>query len=220
MNRLDRDTFWFNLAAQYATRATCPRASIGAILVKFDRLVGAGFNGTAPGLPHCLERHTLKQHLKIDHCAWAVHAERNALYNALIPADGATLYVVGMRTVCPDCRDYLTSRGVTDIRYREAAPSLDALARDIRTWQAATFPTGTVESAAEHLRREVAELLENPGHREEQADVFHLLVQLSRLSGNDLAADVAWKFAINRARKWQAPDAAGVVEHVREEATR
>lgn len=217
--RPDRDTFWFGQAAQYATRATCPRASIGAILVKFDRLIGAGFNGAPPGLPHCLERNqTLEQHLTIDHCVWAVHAERNALYNALIPADGATLYVVGVRRVCEYCRDYLESRGVTDIRYREPAPSLDALARDIRAWQAVTFPRATAASVAEHLRREAEELANDPSSPAEMADVFHLLVAAAEANGYDLVDLVARKFAINRQREWQAPDEAGVVEHVREVA--
>ena len=220
VNRPSRDDFWFGLAAQYATRATCPRASIGAVLVKFDRIIGAGFNGAAPGLPHCLERNqTREQHLAIDHCAWAVHAERNALYNALIPADGATLYVVGIRRVCEHCRDYLESRGVTDIRYREPSAALpaglDALARDIRAWQAETFPLATPASVSEHLRREAEELSGEPNNPEEIADIFHLLVAAAEANGCDLAAVVATKFAVNQARVWGRPDAAGVVEHVR-----
>lgn len=31
MSRPSRDAFWYGLAAQYATRATCPRAAIGAV---------------------------------------------------------------------------------------------------------------------------------------------------------------------------------------------
>jgi dCMP deaminase len=216
VNRLDRDTFWFGLAAQYATRATCPRAAIGAILVKFDRLCGAGFNGARPGQPHCLERNqTLEQHLALDHCGWAVHAERNALYNALIPADGATLYVVGPRPICPDCRDYLRSRGVDDIRYSYGVPSLDTLARDIRAWQAQTFPLATPSSIAEHLRREAQELAEAPLSPEEIADIFHLVIAAAETNGYDLADIVGRKFTENVARRWQSPDEAGVVEHVR-----
>lgn len=216
MSRPSRDDFWFALASQYATRATCPRAQIGAVLVKFDRVIGCGFNGAPPGLPHCLERNqTLEQHMAIDHCAWAVHAERNALYNALIPADGATLYVVGIRRVCQPCHDYLDARGVADIRYRSGVATLDGLARDIRAWGETTFPSSNPSSTAEHLRREADELLVNPMNGEEMADVFHLLVQLARVTDVDLTAEVARKFAINLRREWQQPDAAGVVEHVR-----
>lgn len=218
--RPDRDSFWFGIAAQYATRATCPRASIGAVLVKFDRIVGAGFNGAAPGLPHCLERgQTFEEHMALDHCGWSVHAERNAVYNTFIQVDGATLYVVGPRPICPDCRDYLTSRGVTDIRWRSGATSLDSLARDIRAWQAETFPHATPASVAEHLRREAAELADEPSNPEEMADVFHLLVAAAEANGYDLAEIVGLKFAVNQARTWGKPDIHGVVEHVRDEVT-
>lgn len=217
MSRPSRDDFWFGLAAQYATRATCPRAQIGAILVKFDRLCGAGFNGARPGQPHCLERNqTLEQHMALDHCGWSVHAEKNALYNALIPADGATLYVVGPRPICPDCRDYLKSRGVEDIRHREDVSTLDSLAGAIWPWARATFPQATADSWSKHLLKEARELADEPTSGEEMADVFHLLVGLARVSGVDLVGEVARKFAINRARAWGHPDADGIVEHVRE----
>lgn len=217
--RPDRDTFWFGLAAQYATRATCPRAAIGAVLVKFDRLIGAGFNGAPEGEPHCLEvdGETLALHMALDHCHRARHAEINALRNALLPPFGATLYVTGNRPVCINCKARLRESGITDIRDRYDVPSLDDLARQIRAWGAATFPTSTPESTAEHLRREIDELLADPTDAVEQADVFHLLVQLARVTGVDLAAEVERKFSINRRRIWQQPDpVTGVVEHVRE----
>jgi dCMP deaminase len=217
MTRPSRDDFWFGIAAKYAERATCPRASIGAVLVKFDRIIGAGFNGAPPGLPHCLERNqTLRQHLEIDHCAWAVHAERNAVYNTFIQVDGATLYVVGPRPICPDCRDYLASRGVTDIRHRPSVTTLDGLFRDANTWQAATFPRATPASVAEHLRREVAELAADPTDTSELADVVFLAIGLAYELGVDLKQIVAAKLTVNMARTWGKPDADGVVEHVRE----
>ena len=220
MSRPSRDDYFFEIASVVATRSTCPRAAIGATLVKFGRVIGTGYNGTASGLPHCLERHqTLEQHLEIDHCAWAVHAERNALYNALIPADGATLYVVGPRPICPDCRDYLRSRGVDDIRHRYGVATLDSLARDIRAWQAETFPHATPASVAEHLRREAEELAGEPSNPAEMADIFHLLVAAAEANGYDLADLIAAKFAINRSRRWGQPDRSGVVEHVREGVT-
>lgn len=222
MSRPSRDAFWFSLAAQYATRATCPRAQIGAVLVKFDRLIGAGFNGAPEGEPHCLEieGETLAMHLALDHCNRARHAEINALRNALLPSFGATLYVSGNRPICIACKARLRESGVTDIRHEFGMPSLDALARDIRAWQAVTFPRATAASVAEHLRREAEELADDPSSVEEVADIFHLLIAAAEANGCDLIAEVARKFAINRQRQWQAPDAAGVVEHVREEVTR
>jgi NTP pyrophosphatase (non-canonical NTP hydrolase) len=93
--------------------------------------------------------------------------------------------------------------------------SLDTLAQQIREFGAATFPTSTPESTAEHLRREVVEILADPTNGEEQADAFFLLVQLARVSGNDLAVEVARKLEINKARTWKPADHLGVVEHVK-----
>jgi hypothetical protein len=187
------------------------------VLVKFDRLIGAGFNGAPPGLSHCLERNqTLAQYLEIDHCAWAVHAERNAVYNTFVQVDGATLYVVGLRPICPDCRDYLASRGVTDIRHRSSVTTLDGLFRDVNEWQAATFPRATPASVVEHLRREVAELVADPTDTSELADVVFLAIGLAYELDVDLKQIVAEKLAVNRARTWGEPDDHGVVEHVRE----
>lgn len=102
--------------------------------------------------------------------------------------------------------------------YESEAPALDTLAQQIRDWGRITFPTSTPASTAEHLRREVLEILADPTNGEEQADAFFLLVQLARISGNDLAAEVAKKLEINLARKWKPADHLGVVEHVKEEA--
>ena len=46
--------------------------------------------------------------------------------------------------------------------------------------------------------------------------MFFVLAQVCDRAGIDLPGELARKLAINRARIWQAPDASGVVEHVRE----
>lgn len=103
--------------------------------------------------------------------------------------------------------------------YEAETPTLDTLAQQIRAWGRVTFPTSTPASTAEHLRREVLELVANPYDGFEQADVFFLLIQLARVTGNDLPFAVQQKLAINLKRQWQAPcPETGVVEHVREEA--
>jgi dCMP deaminase len=207
------DDYFFQVAAVVATRATCPRASIGAVLVKNKRVIGTGYNGVPERFDHCAET---AEHLALQHCPDAVHAEYNALANALVPAFGATLYVVGPRRVCPDCADRLRENGVTDIRWRPSISSLDALAHDIRAWQAATFPQATPSSVAEHLRREAEELAGEPSNSEEMADIFHLLVAAAAANDYDLTTVVATKLAVNQARRWGRPDAFGVVEHLRE----
>lgn len=112
--RPDWDSYFFDLARVIATRATCPRASIGVVLVKNKRIIGTGYNGVAESRPHCPNT---REHLALDHCTDAIHAEYNALTNALVPVHGATLYVVGPRPICEQCRGWLEKAGVTDVRH-------------------------------------------------------------------------------------------------------
>lgn len=113
------DAYWFDMARLVSTRATCPRAHIGAVLVKFNRIVSVGYNGVPEGEPHCLERESLDAHAALIHCPWSRHAEANCLRNAFSNPYGATLYGVGARTICPNCSDRLKSAGVTDTHWSE-----------------------------------------------------------------------------------------------------
>jgi dCMP deaminase len=214
--RPDWDDYFFKLAAMVAERATCPRASIGAVLVKNKRVIGTGYNGVAEGRPHCPDT---AEHLALDHCPDAVHAEYNALANALVPAFGATLYVVGPRRICPDCADRLAENGVKDIRWRPSVPTLEAVLAESVAWASETFIRQTAASKIEHLRREAVELSERPDDEGEWADVLVLMAGAAHLQGTDLATVVERKLAILRTRAWGEPDAAGVVEHVRDGAS-
>lgn len=210
--RPDWSSYFFRIAAEVATRSTCPRASVGAALVKDHRILSTGYNGVAPGQPHCPNT---PEHLALAHCPDALHAERNALTNATVQTFGATLYVVGPRPICPVCRDALALCGVA-YRWRPSVPTLDRVIREVNAWQAVTFPKGTPASIVEHLRREVVELVNDPTDSEELADVVILAAGLANVLGVDLAAVVAEKLAINRQRTWgEADPETGVVEHVR-----
>lgn len=216
MTRPSWDDYGLSMADEARAMATCPRASIGCVIMNSQhRIIGTGFNGAAAGQAHCTEVGCLMIP-GADHCIRSTHAEINAAEQVTPGLRNLVAYVVGGRDVCSHCARELYAVGVREIRARPAAPSLDRLARDIHSWGAETFPNSSAASTVEHLRREVYELLESPCNGEEQADVFHLLVQLARTTSVDLAEEVARKFAINRARIWQAPDATGVVEHVRE----
>lgn len=215
MSRPSWDQYFFDIARVVSSRATCPRASIGAVLVKQKRIISSGFNGPASGAPHCPDT---AEHLALDHCRDSIHAERNALTNALVPAYGATLYVYGPRKVCPDCADALVLAGVTDIRVQHgpASATLEDVLADVWQWQCGTFPTRSPESISAHLLAEARELAEHPTDRMEMADVLMLLAALARDTGTDLTSAVREKLAICRARAWGRPNAAGYVEHIRD----
>ena len=95
-------------------------------------------------------------------------------------------------------------------------PSLDEAIDDVTAWRRRRFPRSTVSSTMKHLKREIAELENDPGNPEEIADVLMLLIGLADLQHIDLAGALAAKLVVNKARPWGEPDAEGVVEHLRQ----
>ncbi len=105
------DEFWFTIALFYSTRGTCNRLKAACLLVdKNNRLVGAGYNGSLPGDPHCDE----VGHLIIDgHCLRTLHAEVNAILHSTADLTDVTAYVLG--TPCVDCIKKLLSKKIKKI---------------------------------------------------------------------------------------------------------
>jgi len=106
-----------NLAVEAATRATCPRKSVGAIIVRDRGVLATGYNGSLRGLPHCTEVGCL---MVDGHCVRAVHAEANAILQAArhgTAIDGADLYVTA--SPCWDCFKLICNAGIRRALYGE-----------------------------------------------------------------------------------------------------
>lgn len=111
--RPDFDTWAIDLARHFATRATCPRASVGCVLVRGKHIIASGYNGAPAGLPHCTERGCA---MVDGHCTRAVHAEANAVAQAARygnAIDGAWAYCT--LTPCPTCAKLLLSAGIAGV---------------------------------------------------------------------------------------------------------
>lgn len=100
------------IAKIIATRATCDRARIGAVLVKNRRIISTGYNGAPPGLPDCdgPEGHLMEE----GHCIRTLHAEENAILQLAAiggsSADGATLYTT--HSPCYHCAKKIIMVGI------------------------------------------------------------------------------------------------------------
>ena len=55
------DEYFMTLANEVATRTTCLRRAVGAIIVKDRRILATGYNGVPTGLAHCAETGCLRQ---------------------------------------------------------------------------------------------------------------------------------------------------------------
>jgi dCMP deaminase len=75
------DDYFMQITFQVARRSTCPRAAVGAVIVRDKRILTTGYNGAPSGLPHCTEVGCLMVN---GHCVRSLHAEQNAIIQAAI----------------------------------------------------------------------------------------------------------------------------------------
>lgn len=111
--------FYLSLANQVATQATCPRASVGAVLVNDDRVVSIGYNGAVRGSPHCRKEGCWLQP-KEDRqtCLRAVHAEANALINAAYGGSSTkNAFLFCTHKPCINCAKLLINAGIKFVFY-------------------------------------------------------------------------------------------------------
>jgi dCMP deaminase len=117
MARASWHEYFMNIAEEVSHRATCDRLRVGAAIVKGNRILTTGYNGSLPGTPHCDEAgHVLKD----GHCVRTIHAEANAVLQAArfgISLADSTCYCTFKP--CLSCLKLLLGAGVAKIIYRE-----------------------------------------------------------------------------------------------------
>jgi dCMP deaminase len=117
MNRVSWDRYFMNLAVQAATRSTCSRKHVGAVIVRDKNVLSTGYNGSVRGDAHCDDVGCL---MEGGHCIRTVHAEANALIQAArhgIRIEGAVIYVTA--SPCFDCFKLIANAGIRKIYYGE-----------------------------------------------------------------------------------------------------
>ncbi len=126
-----------DIANLVASRSTCSRRQVGAVMVKGKNILATGYNGTPTGITHCSVTGCLRDQLKVPsgerhELCRGLHAEQNAIIQAAkhgINIDGATLYCT--HSPCIICSKMLINAGVKNIVYREGYP--DKLSLDMLT---------------------------------------------------------------------------------------
>ncbi len=129
------DHYFFDITKLVATRSTCLRREVGAVIVKDKRILATGYNGAPTGLPHCMDAGCLREQLHIpsgerQEICRGIHAEQNALIQAArfgISVDGSTIYVT--HHPCIVCAKLLINAGIKCIKYLEDYP--DELAKQM-----------------------------------------------------------------------------------------
>jgi dCMP deaminase len=115
------------IAQTVATRATCPRLSVGCVLARDRRILTTGYNGSPSGVAHCTEAGCI---IVNDHCQRATHAEANAVVQGALHGvnlSGSTAYCT--HQPCVNCTKLFISAGVRRLVY--AAPYDDPIAQEL-----------------------------------------------------------------------------------------
>lgn len=115
--RPDWTTYFLTIAETVATRATCPRKHVGAVVVLNNRILVTGYNGSMAGMPHCED---VGCDIVDNHCQNVLHAEVNAVAQAArngIRLEGATCYCT--LSPCWSCFKLLVNAGIKAIVYQE-----------------------------------------------------------------------------------------------------
>jgi len=106
-----------NIAREAATRSTCDRKHVGAVIVRERTILSTGYNGSVRGMPHCDEiGHTMEA----DHCVATIHAEANAIIQAArngVNINGAEMYTTA--SPCWSCFKLIANSGIRRIYYGE-----------------------------------------------------------------------------------------------------
>ncbi len=128
------DEYFLQMAKVVATRSTCLRRQVGAVIVKDKNILATGYNGAPSKLPHCEVTGCLREQLGIKsgerhELCRGLHAEHNAIIQAALhgtPIKGSTLYLTN--EPCIICAKMIINAGIKEVVYVGRYP--DQMARD------------------------------------------------------------------------------------------
>ena len=115
MNRLDWNQYFIAQANVVALRGTCTRLKVGAVIVRDNRIIASGYNGSVSDGAHCVDEGC---YIVDGHCVRTVHAEANALLQCAkfgVATNKTGLYVTHFP--CLQCCKQLIQAGVKSIFY-------------------------------------------------------------------------------------------------------
>lgn len=134
-SRPSYDEYFMKMAYLAASRSTCIRRQVGAVLVKEKHVLSTGYNGPPKGMKHCDETGCLRETLQVPsgerhEICRGLHAEQNAIIQAAVfgvSIKDSVIYITN--TPCVVCAKMLINAGVKEIIYDGEYP--DSLAMEM-----------------------------------------------------------------------------------------
>ncbi len=124
-NRPSWHEYFMGITDLVASRATCVRRRVGAVLVKGKRILCSGYNGAPAQVSHCQDTGCLRVKLSVPsgekhELCRGVHAEQNVIIQAAyygIQVKDASLYCTTQP--CSICAKMIINAGIKKVYYRE-----------------------------------------------------------------------------------------------------
>jgi dCMP deaminase len=125
-HRPDWDTYFMDIARVVSTRANCVRRQVAALLVRDNRIISTGYNGTPRGVRNCFDGGCPRcagdapSGRNLSDCICS-HAEENAITQAAyhgIAVNGASLYCT--LSPCLLCAKMIINAGIREVIYEDA----------------------------------------------------------------------------------------------------
>jgi dCMP deaminase len=125
-DRPDWDTYFMDIAQVVARRSNCRRRQVAALIVRDERIVSTGYNGTPRGVRNCFEGGCARcagdapSGADLGDCICS-HAEENAIVQAAyhgISVKGGTVY--STLSPCLLCAKMIINAGIRRVVYEQA----------------------------------------------------------------------------------------------------
>ena len=122
---------YIDVAQRFAELSSCERKKVGAIIVKDNRIISIGYNGTPSGWDNVCE-YTIHHH-ELGTCSTVtkpevIHAEQNAIAKLARSNEsglGAEMYVTC--SPCVECAKQIYGSGIKKVYYKDCYKNSDGI---------------------------------------------------------------------------------------------
>ena len=149
MERIEKNSYYLDIAETVLERATCLRSKYGALIVRNDEIISTGYNGAPRGRRNCIDLdYCVREELKVPsgeryELCRSVHAEMNAIISAArSECIGGTIYLVGKSAKtgeyldeprpCAMCTRMIINAGLAKVIIRRTKTAYDVI--DVQEW--------------------------------------------------------------------------------------